>query len=195
MINNNNFELGSKRRSERCEFDFCQCCEFYPCELVGEYLHFRNVHADPADDDSCSPPIIRAVVKSVDDPKKVSIAVSATPLGSVSDAVSYNQEEIKDGCMMSQRYVCQVECDRQRVTEGIGNHYKVEVTHDFSIREGIEDRWEPSQPVFISAQTGQGKNYFIEHTLIPYVKELNYTYRTKLKVLILSKLLYCQVLL
>ena len=186
MINNNNFELGSKRTAERCEFDFCRGCKFYPCEVVGEYVHFRNVHVNQVDAGSCSHPIIRAVAKSVDDPKKVSIAVSVASHSSVSAAVSYNQEEVKNGCMMSQRYVEQVKCGRQRVTEGIGNHYQVEVTHDFSIREGIEDRWEPSQPVFISAQTGQGKNYFIEHTLIPYVKEMNYRHRTKLKVLILS---------
>ena len=42
------------------------------------------------------------------------------------------------------------------------------------------------QPVFISAQTGKGKNYFIENTLIPYVRELNYKEKTSYKILILS---------
>lgn len=42
------------------------------------------------------------------------------------------------------------------------------------------------QPVFISAQTGQGKNYFVENTLIPYLKELNYKNRTNQKILIFS---------
>ena len=30
----------------------------------------------------------------------------------------------------------------------------------------------PLQPVFISAQTGPGKNYFVEHELILYIREL-----------------------
>ena len=42
------------------------------------------------------------------------------------------------------------------------------------------------QPVFISAQTGKGKNYFIEKTLIPYVRELNCREKTEYKILIFS---------
>ena len=77
---------------------------------------------------------------------------------------------------MSSRYVNQIECGRKRVSEGIGDHYKIETNYDGTIKENIEDRWEPIQPVFISAQTGQGKNFFIENTLIPYVRELNHKF-------------------
>lgn len=92
------------------------------------------------------------------------------------------------------RSVYQVECGRKTVTEGIGDHYKIEITEKKNyyssgkkiIKEGTDDRWEPLQPVFISAQTGQGKNYFIENTLIPYVRELNYKEKTSYKILILS---------
>lgn len=87
------------------------------------------------------------------------------------------------------------EYGRKMVTEGIGDHYKIEITEELKkdclswgkvIKEDTEDRWEPLQPVFISAQTGQGKNYFIENTLIPYVRELNYKEKTSYKILILS---------
>ena len=96
---------------------------------------------------------------------------------------------------MSCRHVYQIECGDKRVTEGIGDHYKIGITEELKkdcfgwkkiIKEGTKDRWEPLQPVFISAQTGQGKNYFIENTLIPYVRELNYKEKTSYKILILS---------
>lgn len=66
---------------------------------------------------------------------------------------------------MSGRYVTQVECGGKRVTDGIGDHYKIETQWNYTIQTGTTDRWEPLQPVFISAQTGREKNYFIEHTL------------------------------
>lgn len=40
--------------------------------------------------------------------------------------------------------------------------------------------------MFISAQTGQGKNFFIENKLIPYVRELNRKNNTNQRVLIIS---------
>ena len=35
------------------------------------------------------------------------------------------------------------------------------------------DNWNPSTPVVISAQTGAGKNYFIQNTLLPKLIEEN----------------------
>lgn len=67
---------------------------------------------------------------------------------------------------MSCRHVYQVECGRKTVTEGIGDHYKIEITEKLKedclnwekmIKEDTEDRWEPSQPVFISARLEKGK--------------------------------------
>lgn len=93
--------------------------------------------------------------------------------------------ELENGCIMDRQHVNQIACGSQKVTDGIGDHFKIEIEYN-NIEEDTVDRWEPSQPVFISAQTGQGKNYFIENTLIPYVREMNYRKQTDYKVLILS---------
>jgi len=97
-----------------------------------------------------------------------------------------------------QRWV-QVPCGKARVSDGIGDHYKVNTIHRYKLNgyrvEREEDelidckainKWEPSQPVLISAQTGRGKNYFIENKLLPYIRELNHEKGTRQKVLILS---------
>lgn len=62
-------------------------------------------------------------------------------------------------------------CNNYYVGDGIGDGYK---------------HWESQKPVFISAQTGRGKNTFIEGVLIPYMKDLNYRDNTKKEILILS---------
>ncbi len=100
--------------------------------------------------------------------------------------LSYDREKMKNGCIMNRYHVIQVECAEKRVAEGIGEDYRIELECDGTIKTDTEDRWEPQQPIFISAQTGQGKNYFVEHILIPYVRELNNRNKTNHKVLILS---------
>ena len=99
------------------------------------------------------------------------------------DFPSYDQNDLTNGCPMK-KFV-KIECGRKRVVDGIGDHFKINTRHNFEI-ETDTDKWEPNQPVFISAQTGQGKNYFVENTLLPYVKELNRKKHTDQKVLILS---------
>lgn len=100
--------------------------------------------------------------------------------------LSYDREKMKNGCIMNRHHVIQVECAEKTVAEGIGEDYRIELDYDGTIETDTENRWEPQQPIFISAQTGQGKNYFAEHILIPYVRELNYRNKTNHKVLILS---------
>lgn len=88
------------------------------------------------------------------------------------------------------------ECGTQGIADGIGNAYRfnpIKSKYNFKDQfinddfyEFNDGGWEPVQPVFISAQTGSGKNYFIENTLIPYVKELNYQNKTNFKILIIS---------
>lgn len=180
----------------RYKFDFCKDCSFYKCELVEEYTQFRKNHAQ---DHKEQAPLI------TDDGRRVGTILGvwseeqynelATDLGSADahshsaifdeDILSYDQTRMKDVCIMN-RSVYQVECGRKTVTEGIGDHYKIEIDYNGNIKEKIKDRWEPLQPVFISAQTGQGKNYFIENELIPYVEQLNYENQKKQRVLILS---------
>ena len=47
-------------------------------------------------------------------------------------------------------------------------------------------RWIPSTPVFLSSQTGTGKNYFVQNVLVPTVMKYNRTHSDHKKVLILS---------
>jgi len=89
-----------------------------------------------------------------------------------------------------------IECGIKNVTDGIGDHYKINTRYDYKIEgyraednrtdDDVISIWQPSQPVFISAQTGFGKNYFIENALLPYIRELNHKQGTRQKVLILS---------
>ena len=67
------------------------------------------------------------------------------------------------------------------VADGIGDHYMIGQKGKTSC-----DCWEPSQPVVISAQTGNGKNYFIENVLLQHVRKLNHKNRTRHKILIIS---------
>ena len=96
---------------------------------------------------------------------------------------SYDPSDLADGCSMKK--FDQIECGRKRVADGIGDAFKINTDCNFDI-EINTDKWEPIQPVFISAQTGQGKNYFVEKTLLPYVRELNHKKCTGQKVLIIS---------
>lgn len=99
------------------------------------------------------------------------------------DFPSYDQNDAADGCPMK-KFV-QIECGRKRIADGVRDAFKINTGHNLEI-ETDTDKWEPKQPVFISAQTGQGKNYFVEKTLIPYVRELNRKKHTDQKVLIIS---------
>lgn len=197
MVYRDNFRVTPDEEKTKYKFDFCHNCKFYECELISEYLQFKENHnsqntdstpgatayhlsstgrivikatARPADKNSETPINATAKVTTEDDSKKTTY-------------LTYGKE-LKPPCFINSN-VYQIECGNKRVTEGIGDHYKIEIKYD-SIEQDINDRWEPTQPVFISAQTGQGKNYFIEHTLIPYVRELNHNNTTKYKVLILS---------
>lgn len=210
MIKRDNFKILSEEEKSQYKFGFCVNCAFYECELVREYVHFNENHFKISIPEVSAKPVSTPVkpfghisvtaVSSEDGDldehsaaKMVKVeAYKEAPLSSTKidssyvDPTSYNQEELKKGCMMSYRYTTQIECGRNNVTDGIGEHYKIETRHDFEIETDTIDRWEPVQPVFISAQTGQGKNYFIENTLIPYVRDLNNRKKTNQRVLILS---------
>lgn len=208
MVESNYFKMLSDEEVSQYKFNFCINCLFYECELIEEYECFKENHAqiqkaqvpvsvveeDLFDDNKDGDIVVQAAGVSVRDNDNNDSVINSEysckctkgtePSGV--DVLSYDQSNLKNGCIMSCRHVYQVECGRKKVTEGIGDHYKIEIDYNGRIKEKIEDRWEPLQPVFISAQTGQGKNYFIENTLIPYVRELNYREKTDYKILILS---------
>lgn len=221
MVYRDTFRILSDEEKSQFKFEFCQGCALYDeCEMVEQYARFRDNHP-PIHKSQIAPapsrPIrieataVRVVDRTVSPSSQTSsgvlnvnatVARDTTPLqpsvgtvavgGSGMDRLSYNQEELKEGCIMSSRHVYPIACGSQRVADGIGDHYKIETRWDSAIETGTPDRWEPSQPVFISAQTGQGKNFFVENELIPYVSELNYQNDTNQKVLILSNRLALQ---
>lgn len=193
----------SDKEKSKYKFPFCPNCKFYECELISEYLQFKENHNSQNTDSTPGAAAYhlshngRVVIKATARPADKN---SETPINATARAIAEDDsenaayltygKELKPPCFMNAS-VNQIECGSKRVTEGIGDHYKIEIDYNYKIKRDKDirkpsDRWEPSQPVFISAQTGQGKNYFIEHTLIPYVRDLNYKNLTEYKVLILS---------
>lgn len=149
-------------------YDFCKkwSCKIYnTCELISELDQF-------AENNNCS--------KSKENKTELNTNV-----------FSYDSEEFKRDCIFGHPHVTPIECEDVSVTDGIGNHYKIELVHSYDkelykIKKDTEDTWEAKQAVFISAPCGQGKNYFIEKTLLPYLRQLNLDYKTNYKILILS---------
>lgn len=210
MVERDYFQVLGDEEKAQYKFEFCENCPFYECELVEEYKQFRGSHIQI--NKSQVPTVKSVTAESLNHAGNSRVAIPATAAGEKrseqdsgtnalcpanmnADILSYDQSKLEDGCTMSCRHVYQIECGRKTVTKGIGDHYKIEITKKWKkeglnrgkiIKEGTQDRWEPLQPVFISAQTGQGKNYFIENTLILYVRELNYKEKTSYKILILS---------
>ena len=192
------------------EFDICAGCSFYPCEYIGEFTKFMENHSRAPDYDSLDGNIL---LSEWDEANKIIKTVGATvveidgrmieestPTEVVdnrrsTEFLSYDRVGLQNGCIMGPRYVTQVECGRKSVADGIGDHYQVQLDFDYRIEENVPDRWEPKQPVVLSAQTGQGKNYFIENFLIPYLEDLNYKNKTKFRILIISNrlALKCQI--
>lgn len=191
----------------KLKFKFCEYCPFNECELIEEYELFSKNHYYPMEHEGdeelrdANSGYFIGYIKSKDadsyekNRNKLNERTAVVDNFGRKISLSYNKKEFENGCIMGCRHVYQIECGRKTVTEGIGDHYKVEITEKFKkkvcvwekiIKEDTEDRWEPLQPVFISAQTGQGKNYFVENALIPYVRKLNYEEKTSYKVLILS---------
>ncbi|MDE7330888.1 MAG: DEAD/DEAH box helicase family protein [Lachnospiraceae bacterium] len=213
MVERDYFGMISDEEKAQYKFGFCENCLFYECELVEEYTQFRENHtqihklqvptvecADADSFDYTKNTVLQAISVSVsgkEQDNSIFLTDSSPDDTDSSDAeiISYDQSKLENRCVIKRNFVCQVECGRKNVTDGIGDHYKIEITEKLkkdglgwkkTIKEGTTDRWEPLQPVFISAQTGQGKNYFIENTLIPYVRDLNYREKTDYKILIFS---------
>lgn len=190
--------------ADECEFDICVGCSFYPCEFINEFIQFKKNHSRAPDCDSPGENHAEKIYFSEGDEthKKIKevhaavISVNGRPLtGSNltedknsrgSERLSYDRVGLQNGCIMGRQYVIQMECGRKCVADGIGDHFKIQIDFDFKIEKDMDGRWEPEQPVFLSAQTGRGKNYFIENFLIPYLEDLNYKYNTKFKILIFS---------
>lgn len=179
------------------KFKFCENCRLSECELAEEYTRFQAIHPE---DRECeltrrrkNAIVVKAVSTKVLSENEVSQdadAVRMVPSGSWIDAtelpLSYDPKQ--EGCSIRQ-YIYPLDCGSKWVADGIGDSYKVKVDADGEIiRSDIYRNcpWSPTTPVFISAQTGKGKNTFVEERLIPYVRELNIETNQHYQVLILS---------
>lgn len=204
MITRDTFRMLSDEERAQYKFRLCESCPCYECELIGEYEQFQAAHQEdglPLDaertfgeeDGSIVVQGISTLASS--DDSKLPFIVAQPADGerrcatqpSDASVLSYDRQELEDGCIMGIRHVYPIDCKRQKVSEGIGNQFKIKLNwRKDKIDSDVEGRWGPLQPVFISAQTGQGKNYFIENELIPYVRKLNEDSNTQHRVLILS---------
>ena len=177
------------------KLELCFRCPFYECELVKEYISNKSALAKNTSIDHIVPKVIR-IDETAEDSSEESIVV-AVPIKEndeiIDPDIGYIENELKNGCVMNNDLV-QIECDSQWVAGGIGTDFQINIReHTKEIESEYDkwkperpDRWEPKQAVYISAQTGQGKNTFIENTLLPYVRELNHKNRLDQKVLIIS---------
>ena len=195
MVGGESFRILSNEEKSRYEFEFCQGCVLYDeCELAEDYRCFRLNH--PQIHKSQTPQAtgalkVKAAVTRIGD-REVTPLPSCVRPADDSSKLSYAQENSNHVCIIKSIHT--IACGMQRVTEGIGKHYQIEIRKDHTLQivAGTTDRWEPLQPVFISAPTGRGKNYFVENELIPYVEDLNYKNNTSQRILIFSNRLALQ---
>lgn len=164
MVERNYFRMLSDEEASRYKFSFCKNCPFYECELIEEYMQFKKNHvkiqtskspmtvmsADSFGYTKGGGVVIQPVeVRAIDNEQDKkgfnhpAFLRSADTDSSDVDICSYDQTKIKDHCIMN-RSVYQVECGRKNVTEGIGDHYKIETDDDYKIEKGTKDKWEPS---------------------------------------------------
>jgi hypothetical protein len=203
MVNICNYKYLTDEEKSKYKFDFCELCPLYECELIKEYIPNKNVLTDKA---SSNRPVIVPTrsYSEVELPAvKARQVVEAIPIvkGILSEKTNLNpeigysifiQNEMKNGCTV--KGLMRKECGILKVAMGIGDDFKIYIRkYSFKVESDSDKynskqpgKWEPNQPVYISAQTGQGKNFFIENTLLLYVRELNYKNHTDQKVLIIS---------
>lgn len=200
MIQKDYFRILTEEEKSKYSFDFCQLCPLHgKCELLSSYIveQFQKnkpvalpvVGVNPLHIEKGKVyPATATVAKRERHPIDEDSIVTEPPL--------YIRDIWENGyCPMGMFDL--VECGSKWVAEGIGDDFKVDIQFDWrSEQYRIEssspekrfytDKWEPHQPVVISAQTGNGKNHFIEHVLLTYVRELNHRNKTNHKVLIFS---------
>ena len=165
MIRVNHYNVLTVKDKALHKFNFCQFCALCDsCELITTYIvdHYKN--------------------KSF--PRYMKPAIW------------------ENGYCLIQQFI-KVKCGDEYVADGISGHFKIDLKYDrkndrfricssSSKKKRFTKKWEPCQSVFISAQTGGGKNHFIENKLLPYVRKLNHKHKTTHRVLILSNRLALQ---
>ena len=126
------------------KFEFCKDCPFYECELVEEYVQFRESHAqirklpyvkaevfessDYNNDDDSNRVAHGIVISAIDADRKDTIKGFSYNDADTDNILSYNQLVRKDYyCTMRRSSIDAVECGTKNVTEGIGDVNKLDL--------------------------------------------------------------------
>lgn len=124
------------------KFDFCVKCPFYKCELVEGYARFRENHINESQIQD-SVPVVNCELESEGKQFRSSYCIETQ--SSEIEILSYDkcQSKLEDNynCIMSDQYVYQVECGQKNVTEGIGDHYKIERDDVGNIKKYTVNKW------------------------------------------------------
>jgi len=176
------------------KFEHCVLCAFHEsCELLSDYI----VKQAQKNVSSSTPVLAKPFSRTI--PSNAQIII-LRPVRTINTTGGKNSHIKTLPQYMHETWVCddwgnvicsmkrdinQVECGDQLVAAGIGDDFKVDIKEDYKTDRFVIDessykqnyytkKWEPCQPVFISAQTGKGKNTFVEKVLLAYVRELNH---------------------
>ena len=197
MIDRNKFHILADDEKAQYLFEHCELCCFYEsCELINDYVAQKLEGSLPG-----APVVYDKVIRR--EKGKARPTIVTEPLKPIvgkktlEDLPFYVRDIWHNGrCPMNAHHP--IECgDAKWVADGIGDHFKIETIYNYNKNQYVIDKssrkrgyqthkWEPCQPVCILAPTGKGKNHFIEHDLLEYVRRLNHKNKTEQRVLILS---------
>ncbi|TCL58896.1 superfamily II DNA or RNA helicase [Kineothrix alysoides] len=173
MICIDNFRNLTKEEEKDYPFKICeQCCFCKECELINDHMVS----------------LIQACTLCLDE--------TAKSLRSTVHLPVHIRDVWEDGICPMKKFN-QIACGDQWVAKGIGDDFKADIKYDYKKEQFkviqssdkkncVTDKWEPNQPIIISAPTGGGKNTFIEHESFEYVRKLNHQNKTEYKILLLS---------
>lgn len=199
MIFRDYFPILTDEQKLRYALECCEYCAFYEsCELVNDYIvkqMQKNKSALPVE--TTKIPIIVNGKEILANATIVNLEHDMDKQNRSAENLPFYMREVWENGVCPMKGLYQVECGSQWVADGIGDDFKVDLKYDFKTERFRVDKsshkwnymtnkWEPRQAVYISAQTGNGKNHFIENGLLKYVRELNHKYKTQHKILILS---------
>ncbi len=197
MISTNNFRILSDEEKSRYVLEGCEGCKLYDeCELLSSYV------TQLVKKTKVAPPMLVAKALPLHTAMATVIPAQSTTVKEKQNSIGQNKstailpQYIRDAFCPMRRFNL-VECRNKWVADGIGDDFKVDIKYNYKTeryevdkssckRNYFTGKWEPRQPVFISSQTGNGKNHFTENELFEYVRELNYKNQTRQKVLYIS---------
>lgn len=200
MIEKDYFRILSEEEQAIYIFRCCWNCPLYKmCELISSYIKKLFQNKNPI-----ALPAVSVNPLYIEEGKVIpaTVILSKTERHSLSKSSTVTEPPLyvrafweNGNCPMGMFYLA--ECRGQWVSDGIGDDFKIAIVYNYLTGQSKIERssrkrrfdtckWEPRQPVIISAPTGGGKNTFVEKDLPEYIRELNHRYKTNHKILIFS---------